>query len=166
VLPGPFATVDIRACPRCASQDMNMATLSDGLWPGGETLRYVCRACDYQGMPLLFAERADYESFRESIRGPPGQERGARAAAELSDAAGQATWNAAERRPPIAVRDQRPLADRLHVAPLLVAVFGGLFALAGLSALLFARDPVSAGVLLLIGFALVVAGARTWAKRA
>jgi ferric-dicitrate binding protein FerR (iron transport regulator) len=140
-----------------------MATLRDGLVPGGtETLRLVCAECDYQGMPLEFAERPDYEEFRESLRGAAGHERTAREAAALSDASGEASWEAAERAPPLQVDDQRPMSDRLRIAPLLWLFFGAAALVLGLL-----MPWLSAGELLytVLGVALLAVGWRAWKKR-
>lgn len=155
---------------------MRMLTLADGLLAGGgETLKYVCGECNFQGMPLLFARDPDYAEFRESLRGPPGQERSAAEAAALSDASAEATMEAARRRPEPQVQAHPGLLDQLRVMPVLALVVGGLIFLVGLSTLVrIVTSAVPFGLYGLfwavlwmgLGLAGMLVGRRAWARPA
>lgn len=59
----------IRACLACGSRDLNMMTLADGLAAeGGESLRYVCGTCGWQGQPILFDRAADHQAFVKALQ--------------------------------------------------------------------------------------------------
>lgn len=47
-----------------------MATLSDGVFPGGgELVDAVCRACDWRGAPLLFDSPSALAAYRRGLAG-------------------------------------------------------------------------------------------------
>lgn len=73
-----WSGVDIAVCPRCASLDLRVPTIRDGLWPGGgETNFQVCADCAYRGAPLLFEDEGDYLSFRQNVPDPPADDHAA-----------------------------------------------------------------------------------------
>ncbi len=46
-----------------------MLTLGDGLAAeGGESLRYVCGACGWQGQPIFFSGEADHKAFLAALK--------------------------------------------------------------------------------------------------
>lgn len=58
----------LTACLRCGSTDLRPLTLADGLAAeGGELLKWVCNACDWQGTPLEFEAEEDLAAFREGL---------------------------------------------------------------------------------------------------
>ncbi|HLF16787.1 MAG TPA: hypothetical protein VI796_05085 [Candidatus Thermoplasmatota archaeon] len=61
--------MDVQACLRCGSRNLHMLTLRDGLWPeGGESLKWVCGECDWQGAPLLLDGEGEWRAFAEALR--------------------------------------------------------------------------------------------------
>lgn len=61
--------VELRACLRCAGTDLRMATIGDGLWPGGdETRRWVCRSCGEQGQGIVFEDEEAWRAFARARR--------------------------------------------------------------------------------------------------
>jgi len=68
--------MEVIACPKCGSLRIYQATISDGLFPGGgEGMKYVCRECNYQGMPIIFSSEKEYKTFIEKIKNKPFMEK-------------------------------------------------------------------------------------------
>ncbi len=66
---------ELAACLRCGSEELAPLTLSDGLWAeGGESFKWVCRDCDWQGAPLLFDDRKALEAFRRGLAEGAGED--------------------------------------------------------------------------------------------
>ncbi len=58
----------IRACMQCASRDLDIPKLKDGIIPETDNLaEWVCRVCGLKAVPLEFQEAADYEAFRDAL---------------------------------------------------------------------------------------------------
>jgi len=57
----------IHACPKCGSTDIHQGNLQDGVLTG-YTVKYVCKKCDYQGMPFIFDSEKEYKSFLKSLK--------------------------------------------------------------------------------------------------
>jgi len=54
--------MEITACPKCGSTNIYHGTIRDGSLPG-YTPKYVCKDCDYQGMPIIFDSEKEYKKF-------------------------------------------------------------------------------------------------------
>ena len=59
--------MEIFACPKCGSRNIHIGTIRDGVLDG-YTSRYVCRDCDYQGMPIVFDSEEEYISFLQELK--------------------------------------------------------------------------------------------------
>jgi hypothetical protein len=59
--------MNINACPKCGSNDINQGNLKDGVLTG-YTVKYVCKKCGYQGMPIIFDSEKEYKCFVQSIK--------------------------------------------------------------------------------------------------
>jgi hypothetical protein len=53
----------ITACLRCGSKNLDIADMSDGITPGIDLNKRVCRDCDWQGIPFEFETENDYQKF-------------------------------------------------------------------------------------------------------
>lgn len=56
---------DIRACPRCGSDDLRMPGIRDGVivGEGQELARWACERCDLTAVPILFDDQASRKAF-------------------------------------------------------------------------------------------------------
>lgn len=54
--------MDILTCPSCGSKKIYQGTIGDGVLIG-YNLRYVCKNCGYQGMPIIFSSENEYKKF-------------------------------------------------------------------------------------------------------
>ena len=57
----------ISACPKCGSRDIHQGNLRDGILTG-YTVKYVCKDCDYQGMPFIFDSEKEYNAFLKGVK--------------------------------------------------------------------------------------------------
>ena len=57
----------INACPKCGSQQIYMGTMGSGVTFGITSWNYVCRACGYCGMPLIFDSKKEYETYYQDL---------------------------------------------------------------------------------------------------
>jgi hypothetical protein len=64
----------IRACTSCGSRDLRWPSAADGgpVGQGTELARYVCDACGWQGVAMLFDDEAAWRAFVSALAGPPG----------------------------------------------------------------------------------------------
>lgn len=58
----------IYACPRCGSREIFMGTIDSGVLIGVSSTKSVCRNCGFQGNPLLFTSKKQYQQFIEEIK--------------------------------------------------------------------------------------------------
>lgn len=65
----PMAT-EIPACLACASKDLRMPGLREGVVTGltGGLHQAVCRRCGWKGIPVSFDDEGAYQEFRDSVR--------------------------------------------------------------------------------------------------
>jgi hypothetical protein len=146
----------IQACPRCESRDLGLPTASDGVWLGGGELQfYVCRACQYRGMPVEFDNEAEYATFVRTHFDE-----------EPDDAGAEVDW------------PEPGLLERLHVMPVVIGVLGLgglvaglLMALGGLLLLLGGAWMAFASLLVgalvgLVGLSFVLVAHRAWVAEA
>jgi predicted RNA-binding Zn-ribbon protein involved in translation (DUF1610 family) len=54
----------IYACPKCGSRNIGQGAMDTGFITGHKD---VCKNCGYQGMPLLFYSKKEYENFIEEL---------------------------------------------------------------------------------------------------
>ena len=54
-------------CPRCGSKEIGPNNLKTGLMIGFR-VKYVCKDCDYQGMPFIFGSEKEYNAFLKGIK--------------------------------------------------------------------------------------------------
>ncbi len=57
----------ISACPKCGGKDIPQGNLRDGILTG-YTVKYVCKDCDYQGIPIIFGSEKEYNIFLKCIK--------------------------------------------------------------------------------------------------
>jgi hypothetical protein len=60
-------SMEIVACPKCGSLKIFQGKMEDGVLTG-YTFRFVCQSCRYQGMPIIFNNKKDYNNFLENIK--------------------------------------------------------------------------------------------------
>jgi len=56
----------ITACPKCGSRNIFQGTVGDGVL-AGYTTKDVCKDCGYQGSPIIFDTKEDYEKFHQEF---------------------------------------------------------------------------------------------------
>lgn len=61
--------MEITACPKCGSRNIHQGTIGDGVLIGYSATRYVCRNCGFQGMPIVFDSKKDYQTFLKNVAG-------------------------------------------------------------------------------------------------
>ncbi|MFH1102021.1 MAG: hypothetical protein V1726_08325 [Methanobacteriota archaeon] len=68
--------MEIHACPKCGSKNIQIGTLGSGVTYGITSWKSVCRNCGYQGEPLLFDSEENYDKFVQglSTKEKPSQE--------------------------------------------------------------------------------------------
>jgi len=57
----------IAACSQCGSTNLRQGSIRDGLL-SGLTSKYVCRDCNFQGMPFIFDSEEDYINFVKCVK--------------------------------------------------------------------------------------------------
>lgn len=57
----------IYACPNCGSKRIHIGTLGSGVTYGVTSWDYVCKNCNYRGMPLIFDSDEEYKKFIKGI---------------------------------------------------------------------------------------------------
>jgi len=57
----------ITACPKCGSKNISMGTMDSGVTFGVTSWNSVCRNCGYQGMPLHFDSKQEYNRFLKGL---------------------------------------------------------------------------------------------------
>ena len=55
--------MELRACPRCGSRNMDAGTMGAGVTFGVTSWKSMCKDCGYQGEPLLFDSEKSYKKF-------------------------------------------------------------------------------------------------------
>jgi len=57
----------IFACPKCGSRHIYMGTMDSGITFGVTSNNYICRDCNYQGMPIIFKSEKEYKLFLDGL---------------------------------------------------------------------------------------------------
>lgn len=176
-MPAPAPpVVRLTACPVCASPDIRMPTVGDGVGLGGGEMQFmVCQECHYRGPPIELADAEAFAKLREALRPPAnaGQAEGTGTpppqGAEMAqrydagDVGETEPWPGAD----------DPGATRSPVSGAIIIALGALLAPGGGLVLALALFALVSGELLLsglilgglglgIGLALVRIGLRMW----
>ena len=69
----PTRMTTLRCCMKCASIDLRMPGVRDGIIPGFgvELNSWVCRDCGHRAPALEFDDVQDYQAFRSTTRRSP-----------------------------------------------------------------------------------------------
>jgi hypothetical protein len=57
----------IYACPKCGSKNIHIGTMDSGVTYGITSWDYICKDCDYKGMPLIFYSEEEYKQFLKGL---------------------------------------------------------------------------------------------------
>ena len=60
--------MEIAACPKCGSRNIEMGTMGSGVLFGLTSWKSMCRDCGYQGEPLLFDSETEYQKFCNELK--------------------------------------------------------------------------------------------------